>query len=517
VHRPTDTPVVRTDVHHRKEPLDSADARTGTPDRAQPVPAAGRRDRRWIWLAGAITVACYAPVLFLEYGFSEDYRLLEGARLQGGLSRLLLAEGRPVYAVWARTLFGALGSIDALVLLRALNIGLLATVAVLLAATWRRSGVRAPWAALAGAATMTLPPFQLYAGTAAMGGVPFAMLAAGSAAFLAEAGVEGAGPRRAGRWLAATFVLTLAFATYQPAGLFFWVVSAIAVLASPRLPFRRAALWYGTVGAAAMAVSFGLFLIGRSMFPAELIEIGAPRGTLAFDPIEKLRWFLLLPLPRALSFWKLWPSLTLAFVLVLVLAGGLAIHLRRQPSALPRAAYALLLVPLVYLPNLIVSENHSSFRSMPALSALMFSLLILVASSQLSGGRRWLFRALLVAAALGGSVAAATTTVRYIAWPQARELALVEHTIAGLPDGTSALRIVPSDWQDSLAPMVLGDEFGYPSTALPWSRLAMTRLVIAESRPDLVGIPVADADSTAAAPAPGETVIDWGDVLRDAR
>lgn len=482
-------------------------------ERADTNPVTAGRDRTWLWLAAAPIVACYSPVLFFDYGFSEDYRLLEAARSGQGLSRLLLAEGRPVYAVWARTLFGALPGIDSLLVLRLVNIALLAVAAMMLAVTWRRSGIRMPWAALAGAATLTLPPFQLYAATAAMGGVPFGMAAAGGAALLVESRVEG--PRRPWLWLVAVTLLCIAFATYQPAGLFFWVFPAIALLSSPRLPFRRAVLDYGTVGAVAMLVSFALFLIGRSQFPGELIEIGAPRGTLSFDPLAKLQWFLLLPLPRALSFWKLWPSLTLAFVLVLVLVGGLGIHLRRQPATMPKALLALLLMPIVYLPNLLVSENHSSFRSMPALAALMFSLLILVASSQLTGRRRWLFRALLAVFALVGSVAAATTVVRYVASPQARELELVEQAVARLPAGTEGLYIVPSDWRDSFAPSVLGDEFGYPSTALPWSRLALTRLAVAEVRPDLASMRVTEADSAAAPPGPGETVIDWGAVLRN--
>jgi len=490
------------------------DTRDARREQADPIPATAGRDRHWQWLPAALIVACYSPVLFFDYGFSEDYRLLEAAQSGQGLSRLLLAEGRPVYAVWARTLFGVLPGIDSLAVLRLVNIGLLAVTAVMLAVVWRRSGIRMPWAALAGAATMTLPPFQLYAATAAMGGVPLGMAAAGGAALLIEPWVEGRSPGRTWKWLVAVTLLCIAFATYQPAGLFFWVFPAIALLSSPRLSFRRAVLGYGTVGAIAMVVSFALFLIGRSRFPGELIEIGAPRGTLSFDPLAKLQWFLLLPLPRALSFWKLWPSLTLAFVLVLVLVGGLGIHLRRQPAAGPKALFAVLLVPIVYLPNLLVSENHSSFRSMPALAALMFSLLILVASGQLTGRRRWLFHALLAVFTLVGSAAAATTAVRYVAAPQARELGLVERAVARLPEGTDVLYIVPSDWRDSSAPSVLGDEFGYPSTALPWSRLALTRLAIAEVRPDLASMRVTEADSAAAPPGPGETVIDWGAVLR---
>jgi hypothetical protein len=277
---------------------------------------AGLRRYGWLILAAVVVIACYSPVLFYEYGFSEDYRMLAAARRGGGLSTLLLAEGRPGFAIWARVVFGGFDTIASLAWIRLLNISVLAAVAVMLAIAWRRAGLRLLPAALAGAATMTLPPFQLFAGTAAMGGVPFGMALAGGAAFLAESRADPSGLRRTAKWIAACALLTAALATYQPAGLFYLVFAAILLVAARPAgqAFTRGLVSFASIAVPAMVVAFALFLYGRSAWPAELLEIGAPRGTLAFDPLAKLYWFMILPLPRALSFWKLWPSLTLAFV-----------------------------------------------------------------------------------------------------------------------------------------------------------------------------------------------------------
>jgi hypothetical protein len=61
----------------------------------------------------------------------------------------------------------------------------------------------------------------------------------------------------------------------------------------------------------------------------------------------------------------------------------------------------------------------------------------------------------------------------------------------------------------------LYDEFGYPSTALPWSTYTLTWLVLAERMEgDTAAFHVTDARDAAVVP---DTVIDWGEVLRAGR
>jgi hypothetical protein len=412
---------------------------------------------------------------------------------------------------------------------------LLAALAVLMAAVWRRSGLTGFEAAAAGAAMVTLPPFQLFVGTAAMGAVLPAMLVAIGAALLAdgEAGREG-GPR-AGRLAAASLLVLAALATYQPSGLFFCVVVAVLLIAPdppPRMLQRKLLIMAGTAMPAMMG-AFAIFLAGRSAFPAELIDIAAPRAMLALDPVGKAEWFLTLPLPHALNLWKLWPSLAFAMVMVIIVAAGIGLHVRGRKDAWLRAALAIALVPVCYLPNLVIAEDRSSFRSQPALAAIVFVYIVIVLLGQFTGSRRWIAHTMLAAGVVAGAASASRNVVALIASPQARELALARETIAGLtrdggsstlprttdpaaqPPGARLVGIVPSDYRDSLAPVVLYDEFGYPSTALPWSVYTLTWLVLAERMEgDTAAFHVTDARDAAVVP---DTVIDWGEVLRAGR
>jgi hypothetical protein len=472
-----------------------------------------------VWLAAAavFAVVCYSPVLLFEYGFSEDYRLLAALRRGGGLSRLMVAEGRPLFAVWARVVFGVADTIPMLAAVRFMNIAFAATIAVAMAAVWRRAGMAAPMSAAAGAAMVTLPPFQLFAATAAMGAVlPAAALAIG-AALLVDREADAAGRPGPGRLAVASLLAFAALATYQPAGLFFWVAAAVLLIApNPAAPaFRRRLALFAVTGGAAMLGAFAIFLAGRSAFPAELIEIGAPRGTLVFDPAGKALWFLTLPLPHALNLWRLWPSLPLAMAAFIALVAGMALHFRGTAGAWWRALLAFSLVPLCYLPNLVVSEDRSSFRSLPALAAIVFAYYVIVVFGQFTGRRRWIARTLLAAGLVAGGITAGRNVVAYIAAPQARELALVRERVAALPADVRLVGVVPSDYRDSLAPMVMYDEFGYPSTALPWSVYTITWLALQERMAgDTAAFHVTDARDAAVVP---DVVIDWGEVLRAAR
>jgi hypothetical protein len=162
-----------------------------------------------------------------------------------------------------------------------------------------------------------------------------------------------------------------------------------------------------------------------------------------------------------------------------------------------------------------VSEDRSSFRSLPALAAIILAYYVIVVFGQFTGRRRWIARTLLAAGLVAGGITAGRNVVAYIAAPQARELALVRERVAALPADVRLVGVVPSDYRDSLAPMVMYDEFGYPSTALPWSVYTITWLALQERMAgDTAAFHVTDARDAAVVP---DVVIDWGEVLRAAR
>lgn len=452
-----------------------------------------------------------------EYGFSEDYRQLAAYDRGATFSRLMIAEGRPGFALWARLVFGAAGGIASLGMVRLLNITALAVLAILFSLAWRRAGLGRWDSALAGVAALTLPPFQLFAATAAMGAVAVGAICGAAAAILTRAGT---GARTAAQrhavHVSSLLVLIAGLATYQSTGLMYFVFAAIFLIAAnpPRDVWRRMAAGFAVIGALGMGAEFAIFRLGKSAFPSELID--APRADLLFDPAGKAFWFLTFPLPHALNLWKLYPNLTFALAMLIVLVAGLVLHVRGKPDWWARFAVLLVLPPLCYVPNLAVVESRSSFRSQPALVAIVFAYYLIVVHDQFAITRRWIYRIVLVAFTAVGLTSAAYNVTVLIARPQARELEIVRERLGGLPQEYTTVAVMPADYHDALAPAVFYDEFGYPSTALMWSAYELTWLVLHELHPgsDSTALRVLPADGMS---VEADTVLDWGATLRAAR
>src|SRR5262249_51108983 len=95
------------------------------------------------------------------------------------------------------------------------------------------------------------------------------------------------------------------------------------------------------------------------------------RSTLNHDVIGKLRWFWNQPLLNAFNLFDLVAKWWLAGPIAALAAIGIVVlHVDRGREALGFLALAIALVPLSYLPNLVIAEDWASYRSLGALSAL---------------------------------------------------------------------------------------------------------------------------------------------------
>ena len=467
--------------------------------------------------APLLVLLCYLPLVFIEYGVGEDYRLLAAYDRGEGFRGLSLAEGRPGFALWVRLVFSVLPDVSSLRYVRLLNILVLAALAVTIRAAWIRAGWRRGDATIAAVVALTLPSFQLLAASASIGSAPCAALAGAGAAFFAlAASAAQVRSRRINLHIAASTLLLLGLVTYQPAGLIYFAFAIILLIAPNASPsaFTRAARAFIIVAVPAFVAAFLVFLVGRAAFRPYLLN--APRSHLQFDPAGKAVWFLLRPLPHALNLWKLRPDLYFALAMLIGLATGMVLHLRSTTLAWRRGLLACALLPLCYAPNLIVVENHSSFRSMTALSVAVLGWYLIVIHDQFATTRRRFFDAVLVAMLLAGLYFGATTPMRMIALPQARELRAARAAVAGFPSAYRSIAVVPSDYRDSLASNVLYGEFGYPSTGEPFS-LRTTYVLMRELHPteDTAAIRILPADSLDGVLP--DTTIDWGRVLRETR
>jgi Glucosyl transferase GtrII len=471
----------------------------------------------WLLCPFLAVLFCYAPAWLVGYGFSEDYRLLSFYDHGATNRTLMIAEGRPIQALWTNLVYGHLSGIESLATVRFANVLLLGLAAVLLAATWRRGGLGAREAALAGAAVFTLPPFQIIAATAAFGVKPPVLILSILAAIVAGRATKRDRIRARLIELFLAFVLlTLAMLGYQPAAMMFFAVSSLLLLApDDELPvFKRKLKAFAMVGFSAIVIGFVIYKVGQAVFPRELA--GLDRAGLATDPVLKLLWFLLYPLDHALNPWILHLNRPLALAVGVVVLAGLWIHLRGREGRRMRFVVGLALVPLSYLPNLMVAENWSSFRSQMALASLIFVYIVIATGVLTKRAGPWLQTGVLAVLTLVGMTTAWLNVDRLFVRPQQEELAIVRQTLNGVSASYGRIGVVMSSERETLAPFSLYDEFGRPSTSFTWGVANLPWLVLREQRPDVDTASIRVYDVTTAN-VPVDTVIDWGAILRAAK
>jgi Glucosyl transferase GtrII len=438
-------------------------------------------------LIALLLLAAYSPALTRQYGLSDDYPAV-AKRLVGSTAERdnMLQGGRPTLAVVADLAFGRVRSVAGLRILRLVGVLGIALLACGLERALRRAGLAPAEALLAALAITTTPPFQVLAAWAVTFPYAFAAALAGRALLLAD-GARAAGPawRRAAEALTAALWLLLVVTLYQPAACFFWVFAAIALM-RPRATDRgRRLLAYGAISGAA-------FALGYLVFRASLVafrQVGTDdRSRLVSDFGGKLRWFLLSPLTDALNLHALLPSRALALAVALVLCVGLWRGADGRPARrASRLLLAAALLPLAYLPNLVVEESSSSYRTELALTSLVGVFLVLALAGLLGPAGTPMRRALpllLGAWAAVGLLSAGVHVERYFAGPQARERAFILQRLAAADlDRHRSLYVIPALEGRSLAP-ALRKEFGMLTASLSWAVLPEVSLALREVRPE---------------------------------
>src|SRR5262249_11935749 len=153
---------------------------------------------------------------------------------------------------------------------------------------------------------------------------------------------------------------------------FFWIFLAIELVAVRHdgNTTRRVLRAHAVVGAVALAAAY---LTTKLMI--HVIGVGGPnsaRSTLVHDIPGKVSWFVRGPLYHSLSLFGLTPSPWVAVPVAVVATGGVSLAVRRERlRPLPVFAVGAALIPLSFLPNLVVSENSPTFRVQMALTSLV--------------------------------------------------------------------------------------------------------------------------------------------------
>ena len=515
----------------------------------------------------AVFLACFAPLLATDFGFTSDYaRLADEPHAHVGD---IVTEGRPINALlWWLTLHAArdVEHLRYVRLAAVLGIALLAwsLFETLASAGWSRFAS----ACVAVAASAALP-FQVYAAWASCAAFPFAALAAGLAFALCERGFEA--PRRRSRLLAAAgavLALVAAFAIYQPGAMFFWVFAA-AVLLKPDTALRdmlRRFGWYCAIAFAGMLAGYVMYRLCLILGPGDFVRTG-----LVQDLPAKAVWFLSVYLPNAVNFvapspsWLLlpeaggelsidlyrWisdalhrldvsllPSLeragaayphalsgaggisflhklldaVIAWGVLALVGGGLWRYFRGdRGERLRKCAIAGSFLLLSSIPSLVVEEHTSGYRAMAAPT----SLIVVFAYLALRGYARRAADSVRAHVVLGVAAAACAVSAAwhlqtYFAAPQARELALMRSALERADlSRIKGIHVIRPPWpqRNTFAPS-LWRELGHPSSH--YGRY-MAILLLRELAPEHAGLPVERVephDSAARPPPPDVFVVD---------
>jgi len=496
----------------------------------------------------------FIPVATVPYAQTDDYALLWMAisgRSDPQVGRSIFdanaVQGRPLQGLLDSWLFSAAGSIDNLRFLRVLAVVAIAAFGVLLHWTLVRSGFRSAFAALIAVLICSLPAFQVYGAWAVLFSTPCAAILAGGASLVAATAIVL--PRRLmrNRLVLSTAMLLAALLIYQPTAMFFWVFLAIAVIAARHETRIVKRVVWAHLGVAGVAFAFAWAITKLAIHLIGANTPNAARTTLVHDFGAKLRWFLGWrsthesglsfhdPLYGSLSLFELTPSRWLSgLVAIVAIVGILALLLRERLSIPLYGGIALLLVPLSFLPSLVVAENSPTYRVQAALTALIALYFVVGAYGLWVVVRDWLrprlsrqeligVGFLATGAAVAFVAASAFSATRNVttlfAVPQTTELRLVRSQLARVPAGTQRLAFVQTGNDQGMTSFISVDEFGVPSSARVWVPRPFALLILHEQGKLSVDQPEPVVDilpPTASTYPKSEPVIDVRE-LRDLR
>ncbi len=476
-------------------------------------------------------------VVTIPYAFSDDYPALSAA-LHHNLTAEVqsrVAGGRPILALLFYLTFSLVRGVSDLGIVRLSGIVMLAALACLLYWALLKAGWYPQRALPVPLIICTLPALQIYVAWAIAVFALLGMVAAGVAAILVDRAYEQleAQPRNASLTLlvgGATLSLLFALTIDQPAAMVYWVFAAISLLVTHRSISQILKRFLVFLGVA--IIGMGLeFLILKYLYGWIYGQPDTLSRTALAKPSDipyKAVWFIAKPITDSLNFYNL--SFTLDHLIsngeiavamgIFIICGFFLYVGGSFLNMLINGILAFCLLPLAYVPNLLVVENWPSYRTQCALGGL----LTLYAAMALYGfmsklgrtAQRVIAPTIVAVAALLGMLAAANIVTSGIA-----ELSYVELHVAimqleqqkGALTTASAIYFIPNASSDSVVSVVRYDEFGTPSASKPWTPSGMTYLAMEQVDPTRADLPIIVLPANES-PPPQAVVLDMR-LLRD--
>lgn len=497
--------------------------------------------REPLYLLGYIVISLviYSSTLLVSYGFLDSYTALtEGA--QGTLRSYdiqIVSYGRPIYAVLVNLTFSAMHTVSDLAFLRLAAAVSLGVLAWMFYQALRLVGIHRIYALVFPLLICTTPPYEVFVAWESCAFFLSAAILAGAALMSVDRAFNRRATKQGLLFGGASLVLlAMAMMLYQPAAMVFCVFAAIFLLG--RNQSLRSTVARLGVYCSVLIIALELDYMAAKILPQMLYgtQIQGVRTEFASDLLAKAAWFFQEPLVNALNLWNLLPTIQIALIVGIFSLVGLFFFV---PGKLiergGKVLIAFLVLPLSYLPNLVVQESWASYRTEVALTSLVvlyagFALLgfLSLALKVKKGPFRvrqagptknlyvYLATAVLVVSMIFGSVLAARNVTAYFALPQAEELSILANQLNTTALAkASSIYVIPCSWSDSISPVVRYDEFGVASCSESWVPGPMVYLLLRDLDPAKVNIPIIVVPPGGSIqPPPGSLVIDMRTLRR---
>jgi hypothetical protein len=486
-----------------------------------------QRDGQCLLAVLALVVAAYCVCATGVVAHGDDYWLLWNWRQEPArVTDVWQKAGRWASGLIFRAAWGEAHQVADLARPRLAAIAGIALLAAGLFASLRRLSYSRDFSLGLTALAALLPVFSVYASWATCCGHVYACLAAMAAFWVAEAlGAEASALMRAVLALPAAAVLYVGFSIYQPAAMFY-VVLLMLLLASSRWPARggEQALRVGLHGAillVAMAASYATY---RAM-TGELADVDiSRRAEVTTDLYHKLGRFVLQPVGQSclpFFFVNHWPKWLMGPLVISVMGLVVPAGVYRRLQGTPRSRWLrmlglLALLPVAYLPNLIVANDFFPHRTRPAIAVTVLFLMALASSGLLrfwigdEARRRQVARGGLAILVAIGLVMTWLHLATYFIMPSQVEWGIlraeVHRAALAEPQPRRVVFLMP-DSRLPLGPRFIYDEFGYLASSSRWNCRGAIGLAVLDAAPgslaayeraEVVLVPVGKEPPTAA-------------------
>ena len=448
-----------------------------------------------------------------KYGFMDDYAALEASSSGEFDLNLYLSQGRPVSGFFAKFVFSFIDSINDLLYLHILGsvtLGLFALGCFYYFSQFSTNNITIALVSIV--PILVSPGFLLISAWAVMSIAIISIAPAVIAAILVASQSQ-----KVSNFQIAILLL-VSFLSYPPMAIIFIALPCLtyflvlvdglneAAINIVKHNIKKSFVLFAVSG----AISLVLLKMISSQF-----ESTSNRTDLIGPLNEKLSFMFKSAIPTAFDFLSPgWGFSNYGFVAAALVV---IIPLLFLEKVLRKSTSIVLIFILFtsFSPNFLTAENWASNRSLSTAqwvvaSLALISLLTIVKKIEIKAGDRTIMKTLSPVLLLMVAFSSNNLLISTMRNPQLAELSSSRIAISKLnPD--LPIEVVKSEWTDGLAPWVVGDEFGIPSSCQPWVPVPLTKLILREQ---------GDGDFSSinlVVEASGENFLDYSKVLSDAK